>query len=225
MKIFGPAIKSLPVIPRSLPNKAILWAAQPGHGDLPNGDSSRFPDLNAIMARKYCEEPSPLATFSVAVSQALDRVWIVDPYFMQPDAGNRQQRIDQILSWLPEDRFVAGDVRFLTRSHNTNDNPGVDLDISKQLSEHAGRINRWRDHSSGVKCSIEARYNLVQNFDHLHDRFAIIDDELWHFGATVGGFHVQVSAATRGWSAVEHGAEEFFKMAWDAKSIVGKGKK
>ena len=34
-------------------------------------------------------------------------------------------------------------------------------------------------------------------FPYVHDRFAIIDSELLHFGSTVGGLHPDVSAATR----------------------------
>ena len=50
--------------------------------------------------------------------------------------------------------------------------------------------------------NIDIKFNLTTNFDHIHDRFAIIDDELWHFGATVGGFHSQVSAAQEGGTQV-----------------------
>jgi len=33
----------------------------------------------------------------------------------------------------------------------------------------------------------------------VHDRFALVDDELWHFGSTVGGGFGCLSAASRGW--------------------------
>ena len=38
-------------------------------------------------------------------------------------------------------------------------------------------------------------------FQELHDRFAIVDDEVWHFGSTVGGGYTRFGAASRGWSA------------------------
>lgn len=91
----------------------------------------------------------------------------------------------------------------------------------KKFQEHAEIINTLRSKGGG-KCVIEVRFTLTQNFDYIHDRFAIIDDELWHFGATVGGFHSQVSAATRGWRASDHGAVDFFELAWNAKPQMGK---
>ncbi|MDN7478493.1 hypothetical protein QZM19_22225 [Burkholderia multivorans] len=48
----------------------------------------------------------------------------------------------------------------------------------------------------------------------LHDRFAIVDDELWHFGATVGGAHRSVNAFSRGWDAEETHAIEYFMDLW-----------
>jgi hypothetical protein len=51
-------------------------------------------------------------------------------------------------------------------------------------------------------------------FPHLHDRFAIVDDELWHFGATVGGGHPNLNAASRGWSVAATRALDFFEEVW-----------
>ena len=222
MKIFGPEIKSVAKLKRPVPDKAILWATQAGYGNLPNGDRNGFPEMTAIVARNAADQPNPLATFAEAVSQAYERVWVVDQYFLNPekDKGSRQNRIDQILSWLSES-IVANDIRFLTTSHNTIDNREVDNDLALQFQEHADMINSFRL-KGAAQCVIAVRFTLAQNFNYVHDRFAIIDDELWHFGATVGGFHSQVSAATRGWRASDHGAEEFFCMAWDSKPQMRK---
>lgn len=215
MKSFGPQIDTVPKPKRPVPGKAILWAAQTGYGNMPNGDRDCFPEMRAIVARKYAIQPNPLATFGEAVSQAQDRVWVIDPYFFDPDnRGSRQDRIVHILRWMPE-TILANDIRFLTKSYNSNDNRAVDSDLAKQFQEHAEFINMYRSKGTG-ECIIQVRFTLTKNFDYIHDRFAIVDDELWHFGATVGGFHSLVSAATRGWRASDHGAEEFFKLAWDA---------
>lgn len=56
--------------------------------------------------------------------------------------------------------------------------------------------------------TIEVSFNL-SNANCIHDRFAIIDNELWHFGATVGGFHRDVNAVSRGWNADAHDAVQF----------------
>lgn len=224
MKSLGHKIKSVAKPKRPVPDKAILWATQTGYGNLQNGDGNCFPGMSAIVERESADQPNPLATFGEAVSQAQDRVWIIDPHFLDPDKdkGNRQNRIDHILCWMPE-TMPANDIRFLTKNHNTSDNKEVNNDLKKQFQEHAKIINAYRL-TGAVQCVIDVRFTLKQNFDYVHDRFAIIDDELWHFGATVGGFHCQVSAATRGWRASDHGAEEFFELAWDAKPQMGKRK-
>lgn len=220
MKGIGFAIKTEAKPERPIPDKAILWATQ-------NGDSSYFPEIADIELRNFIDQPKPLIAFGKAVSQAQERVWVIDPYFLKPTDNDdekkanhsRQKRINQILLWMPE-TMQANDIRFLTTSHNT-----VDNDLAKQFQEHAEIINAYRTKGTTL-CVIELRCTLTQNFDYVHDRFAIIDDELWHFGATVGGFHSKVSAATRGWRASDHGAEEFFELAWtrSAKSIKGKQK-
>jgi phosphatidylserine/phosphatidylglycerophosphate/cardiolipin synthase-like enzyme len=216
MKSFTSDIKEASKLEPSLPDKAIFWATQ-------YGDSNCFPEMAAIVARKFAALPNPLAKFGEAVSQAQKRVWIIDQYFLEPekDKGNRQNRIDQILNWMPEAIFAANDIKLLTKSHNTTGNKDVDNDLASQFREHAEKINKSRS-KGAAQCVIEVRFTLMQNFDYVHDRFAIIDDELWHFGATVGGFHSQVSASTRGWRASDHRAEEFFKLAWEARSQMGK---
>lgn len=65
--------------------------------------------------------------------------------------------------------------------------------------------------------SIELRQTLnKKKFPFLHDRFAVLDDELWHFGATVGGLHKGLNAYSRGWSASAHRFMDMFDEAWKA---------
>jgi len=220
MKKFGTNIKAVDKIDRPVPEKAILWAAQNEYGNMPNGDSNCFPNWHAILARKSARIACPLATFGEAMTQAQERIWVIDGYFLDLDDGNRQDRMAHIFAWLPE-TMLAYDIKFLTKSYNTGDNKEVDRDLVTQFQEHTARINLHKS-KGAIQCAIEVRFTLAQNFNYVHDRFAIIDDELWHFGATVGGFHSQVSAATRGWRASDHGAEEFFKLAWDARPLTGK---
>ena len=54
-----------------------------------------------------------------------------------------------------------------------------------------------------------------RRFPHLHDRFAIVDGALWHFGSTVGGGHHTLTAASGPWSAAETGAKQFFEQCWN----------
>ncbi len=43
------------------------------------------------------------------------------------------------------------------------------------------------------RSNIEILYSSLSNF---HDRFAILDDEIWHFGAAVGNMHHDLTAYT-----------------------------
>lgn len=48
-----------------------------------------------------------------------------------------------------------------------------------------------------------------------HDRFAIVDGILWHWGATVGGGYNGQNACSHGWSAVRTRAIAWFEELWN----------
>jgi hypothetical protein len=211
--------------PPPLPEKTILWAAEPYYGNLPNGDLSHFPLMPEMMARYHCSYAGALATFADAVQQANHKVWILDQFFLDDDDPEvRQRRLQEVISWLTTDNFQATDIRILMKSMSRNGDLAIETNIKNQLSDAEQKINSKRDYISAQHCQIQVRFTLNITFDQLHDRFAIIDNELWHFGATVGGFHKQVSAASRGWDAAALRADTFFNLAWQAPMIEGKKK-
>lgn len=57
--------------------------------------------------------------------------------------------------------------------------------------------------------------------DRIHDRFAIIDIDLWHFGHTVGGWRPEISAASHGWHQHVAPFEKIYKEAWDGCQFEG----
>jgi len=202
---------------RQLPDKAIFWPTAIGYGDQPqNGDSTKFPGLTAIKARRKAVPVAPLAEFVNAARNAQDRILILDEYLFKPPEGTFQIRVEEVLSWFPVS-LEAGDVRLLTASTGNSD---LDNDLSKRFTERATQINR-----AGLfdtrRHVIQVRFTLKTNFPYVHDRFAIIDDELWHFGATVGGLHEHVNAVTRGWAADDHNAPDFFETAWTGDPDMG----
>jgi hypothetical protein len=202
MKGFAPSIAIAPKVERPFPAKEILWGSQ-------EGGQARFPTFFAAYERKHSNDPVPLQKFGKAVSDAQERVWIVDEYLLRPDNGKPARRIEQILTWLPL-QLAASDIRLLTKHHQE-----VDEDDLKKFQQRAQAINNHAARRE-KECRIEVRMHLTRNCDFVHDRFAIIDDELWHFGGTVGGFHSKVSAASRGWRAADHGAISFFEEIWNA---------
>lgn len=194
----------LPTKPPRTPLKTeILWGCE-------RGGSHHFPrDMETIHARRYSPDPKPLEAFRMAVMNAVDRVWIVDEYFLVPDKGvSPDERILTILDWL-HPRLVASDIRILTKEHDEITEDTLQLFQMREREINAYQTRRPK------QCSIQVNTRLTQEFDYIHDRFAIVDDELWHFGATVGGFHASVNAASRGWSAVDSGAIDFFELAWN----------
>ena len=214
MTRFGPSIEIAQKAQRPFPSKEIMWGSQ-------DGGCNRFPARTEnITERKFSDNPTPLLAFGRAISEALDRVWIVDEYLLMPDEKKGESdkefrkkvlsRTEKILEWL-HTNLVASDIRFLTKPHK-------EVEASGALERFQERAQEINDSSvrRPMECTIEVRTHLTKKFDYIHDRFAIIDDELWHFGGTAGGFHSSVSAASRGWRATDHGAIDFFEMAWNA---------
>jgi hypothetical protein len=199
-------------ITRPIPKQQILWPTFRGYGDGGGSDSCAFPSLTAIKARQGASPPEALAAFVDAARMAQDRILVLDDFLFKPpqEGRSRQSRYEQILFWLP-DGLVANDIRFLTNAHE--DRAEQDA-IRKLFNEHVAVINQRAPRRAGA-AKIEIRFSLGSKFPYVHDRFAIIDNELWHFGATVGGLHSLVNAATRGWDAEAHDAVRFFNDAWD----------
>lgn len=202
MKRIARSITIAPKAERPFPDKEILWGSQEGGQPL-------FPTSSHAYARKNSDDPVPLQKFGKAVSDAQERIWIVDEYLLMPDSGKPAKRIEQILKWLPL-WLAASDIRLLTKHHQE-----VDENDLKKFQQRAQAIN---DHAArrGKQCRIEVKMHLTRACDFIHDRFAIVDDELWHFGGTAGGFQASVSAASRGWRAADHGAITFFEEIWSA---------
>lgn len=203
MKGFALDIAISPKAERPFPAREILWGSQ-------DGGQNRFPTSRAAWERKYSNDPIPLEKFGAAVANAQERVWIVDEYLLMPDKGNGSptDRVDRILMWLPLS-LAASDIRLLTKRHQevTEGDLKKFQQRARAISNHVARREK--------ECRIEIRTHLTRECDFIHDRFAIVDDELWHFGGTAGGFHAAVSAASRGWRAADHGAFDFFEEIWN----------
>ena len=202
---------------RPYPEPRILWPTFPGHGDNGGSDSSMFPSLTAIKARRAACPPEVLTAFVNAAWAAQDRILVLDDFLFKPVKDqSKQTRYDKILSWLP-DGLVANDIRFLTNSVGQDEQKS----IQKLFNERVEAINQTQRRVGMAK--IEIRFSLGSKFPYVHDRFAIIDNELWHFGATVGGLHNLVNAATRGWDAEAHEAVRFFNDAWNGDGDAQRG--
>lgn len=204
---------------RPLPEPQILWPTSPGYGNNGGSDSGEFPSLAAVKARRAARAPEALTAFIEAAGMAQDRILVLDDFLFKPKKGQSQQsRYEQILIWLRVG-LVANDIRFLTNAH---ENRAEQDAIQKLFNERVADINQCAQRRAGA-AKIEIRFSLGKKFPYVHDRFAIIDNELWHFGATVGGLHSLVNAATRGWDAEAHDAVRFFNDAWNGDGDAQRG--
>lgn len=82
----------------------------------------------------------------------------------------------------------------------------------KILTQAKAEVDKWlTDESRKLPSGIEVR-TCRHAF---HDRFAVVDAELWHFGSTVGGGYHVLSAVSRGWSAHADSLAELFGAWWE----------
>ena len=131
--------------------------------------------------------------FKEHVTGAVDRVFIVDTYLLCAGALAEEE----VLSWFP-DSFEGRDVRIMCGGLKVDRNQ---RQFEAMLTDRAAAINARRSGSGEPAVSMQIKFTHdPSRYPFVHDRFAIVDDELWHFGATVGGFHHGVNAATRGWN-------------------------
>ena len=177
----------------------ILWPSIAYGQRIHNHDSGRFPERSSITERyKWGGGGKRLAltTFGAAVDRSYDHVLVLDLHF--DEFGTRAFASALECS-------QARDIRFLTGG-------GDKTEMKDLLTEHrnlnqsgSGTVEvRWRG-------SLDKRH-----YPYPHDRFAIVDGALWHFGSTVGGGHPGLTAATGPWSAGETNAKQFFEECWHA---------
>lgn len=171
-----------------------MWWTQ---GPPPTGtvDSATFPERHDQACRRDSRHSVGAAAFIAALRTAR-LLRIVDPKF---DAQNGAEPLERALA-----QSSVLTVRLLTGRC-----PGADQ-WCKRVQERLATSLKTAVPDVRWKTSLEVSPVLD-----VHDRFAIVDDELWHFGATVGGAHRSVTAYSRGWDTRTTRAGEFFEEAWN----------
>ena len=162
----------------------------------PAGGLKRFPEPQELAQRFRSGTPIPLAEFIEDIRVARDVLWILDQHF---DEVGVVPLADALAD------SAVREVRILTRS--TNDEPPPILETARRVAGFTKDLGLfWCRHLEGDR------------FPYAHDRFAIADEKLWHFGHTVGGGGRAMTAMTGAWDAVLTEAQRFFRQAWDAVS-------
>ena len=190
----------------------LLWASiKYTNAGVASSDATRFPTIDDVNARhgecsrvrgrlesgeRFPDNPMTLVAFEEAVMEAQSRLLVLDPHFDAVGVHALRDALDY--------NSAAKEIRLLT-GQSEDDTAPWRQDLEQ-------RINMDRTDRRDV--DVEWRKLRRRSFPFLHDRFAIVDDALWHFGATVGGGHEGVNAASGPWSAVDARAVEFFDECW-----------
>jgi len=176
----------------NLPAKQLLWPGYTNGGVFFDDLTSSTPYYCALNRLKLKDSSGSKAFWEKA--QVAQSVYILDPY-------------------------IVFEVMAKIRDHLMNSTYLQELKILCRASDDAGRINDTFEDLKKVilkRAKVPCVFELKQsnNLDPLHDRYAVLDDELWHFGSTVGGLHEGITSFSRGWSADEHKFLDLFNALW-----------
>jgi len=200
-------------VPNQPAEKAIYWPSAEFsaiHGSWRRRDQLVFPSEEAITTRRREAHSTPprmydetlcSTCFIDAARRAQVRIWILDPKFSTDD--------EVILETIVV-KADAADIRVLSETHDERERERI-AGVSEMLEQIANDRRQRPPKQVTVRWLPRLRKD---DYPFLHDRFAILDDELWHFGATVGGGHKSLNAFTRGWNARETFAIRFFEDLW-----------
>lgn len=195
-----------------------------------NGDLKKFPDTWDVKAKMDCYNNSGqvlmLEAFWESLQSAVNHIFILDSYFLNPETPKNinkavmiENRVSDIQNKLT-DACTNGknglEIKILTDSPYTNDI----VEEQKMLDDFSTIEEMTKENTQQGQTGVELSVclELTRKFNYIHDRFAIIDNELWHFGGTVGGFNSKLSVASRGWDAESLGAIRFFNEVWQTCS-------
>lgn len=78
---------------------------------------------------------------------------------------------------------------------------------------------QYRNSEFQIYNKVKIVVNQIPEVRYIHDRFAIMDKEIWHCGSTVGGMHEKMTVLTRGWPDVDNRLRDFFReVKYDKRS-------
>ena len=175
-------------------------------------DCAWFPEEHKERARYAVGEFGAWSeNFMEAIEHARDKVWIVDPFLLKKISEDGPT----FFSVFEEALYVTGAqrVHMITEA---KDGYREQCRALKQLELERQSPPRSENFSLIVRVGQTRRHPVRLP----HDRFAVVDDELWHWGANVGGTHADVNAYSRGWSALDTKAEEYFNRIWNCAETV-----
>jgi len=174
-------------------------------------DLDHFPSPDAEYWRHSCGEFGAWSECFIAVVRgARERIWLIDGFLLKIDAHAKGCFVDVFERVLGE--TSAWDVRLLTSGKEGHRDQ---IDLLRVLQDQ----RRAPPRNEGFTLKVRYVRDGKSRARLPHDRFSIIDDELWHWGANVGGTHHEVNAFSRGWSAQESQAVVYFERLWNEAEV------
>ena len=191
----------VPELPEPSVKPQLLWPSIKYGKRIENQDTNFFPIQQNVRERHKAPENGTilqLVEFKEAVMKAEVCILVLDPHF---DIVGFHALEDAISN------SQASDVRLLT---GRGDIEGKERERKrKELTQYCN-LYRNSPHMEVLwKATLDKHI-----FPFLHDRFAIVDGGLWHFGSNVGGGHPGLTAASGPWSATRTKAMKFFDEWW-----------
>lgn len=171
---------------------SIYWSCQKG-----GQQQFRLCDYNCHCQPHERKRLPYINQFYLALTNAVDHIRIIDNFYL--NEGIELLKIALASS-------MVNEIRILTSKSRK-------ADITTARQALLGIRNKTIHGRNPAKL-IEIRGHLKKKKPDIHDRFAIVDDELWHFGGTVGGVNSAINAASGPWSARQTRAIEFFEEIW-----------
>ena len=178
----------------------LLWPSIKYEQRVESHDVSRFPSRENVQGRYTADvKVLKLVAFETAVMVAELCILVLDPHFDETGVN---------VLGPPLSLSQALDIRLLTGRG----------DIEREERDRLQRgLTQYRNLNRVDARQVEVRWRATldrHSFPFLHDRFAIVDEGLWHFGSTVGGGHRGLTAVSGPWPAAGTRATEFFDECW-----------
>lgn len=170
-------------------------------------DFIQCPTLKQVRDRSNMSLEHALVSqnFQQSILNATQKIWILDNYLHKN--MKESSVFDSILKLIEINTQIL-DVRFYLRSKTNED------DINELINYYNELIRDGRKSHQGTK--IECGFFDDLNF--IHDRFAIIDNNLWHFGSDVGASNQSLHATSYGWNSEQLKITNFFEELWEERN-------
>lgn len=137
------------------------------------------------------------------------KVYLLDKFFDEKDL----RRLIAIMKHYTQNvRPAQTDFHLLTSDRNSDVLKNTYLREWRQQDKVSLRISILPDDKNKSKVGSDI-------CNHIHDRFALVDGKVWHFGAKVCGMHSGLTALSGPWKDVDHKMESLMEEL--SKQSVG----